>query len=144
MKIRSKKIEIPGGNGHYWMTEYDDFEYVNPVEHVATVLISSSMSFERNILQMKGISAPKEIIEQVLFKNAVSDLNKQMTIYRSMIIPPGMHTLLEATSKNDQIKALKGFSLTDEELMAFIIIAFEKYGYTVRWSKYHTCKRITF
>lgn len=134
MRIRTRKIQMLGASGHYTVRQIDDFEYVNPIEHIASIFISSSMSFDRDILLMKGLQVPEVLMERFLFKEAVKEWHKENKRYQSIEVPKALYTLLEAKSKKDQVNALNGLSLTADELISFIFMAFEKYGY--RYSQY--------
>ena len=123
MRVRTKKIEIPGKEGHYHIREYDDFEFVNPIDQIASMFISSHMSFDRSILTMKGFEAPDEWIEEFLFKRALKEWINEYKRISSTKLPANLFQLLEAQSKKEQIKALKGLSMTSDELIAFIIMS---------------------
>lgn len=66
MEIRTRKIGDLHKTGQYIVREYDDFEFVNPINQLMIMYIGSMMSFERDMLIMKGFNAPEEIIGDIL------------------------------------------------------------------------------
>jgi len=130
MEIRTRKFGNPGDSGKYVVREYDDFEYVNPEHQIMQMFIASNMSFERDILQMKGFDAPDELMGKILFKRAIKEWENQLEKFKSVKVPENMLKLLEADRKKNQVRLLKNISLTSDELIAFILMAHEIYGYT--------------
>lgn len=130
MRIKTRKIGIPGQGGHYTIREYDDFEFVNPIHQVMNMYIGASMSFDRDILLLEGFDAPEDIMEKVLFKRAIQGWAIELKKYNSIKLPKNLLILLQTNKKKEQIKLLKDISLTSDELIAFIIYAHEKFGYT--------------
>ncbi len=134
MKLKSLNIDDPDGNGKYHIREVDDFEFVNPIEQISSLYISSNIWFDKNLLVAKGFVAPTSWIDEFLFKKAVKEWEAE---YKKIIytpLPDNLFTLLEAKNKDEQKKILKGLSLTSDELIAFIFKAFEKHGY--KYSQY--------
>lgn len=130
MKIRTRKVGDLKEGGQYIFREIDDFEFVNPIQHIMDMFIGYSMSFKRDLLTMNGASAPKEIMEEVLFKIAKKEWKNELEKYKSIILPQNLLSILESDKKKEQISLLKGISLTSDELTAFIFKAYEDYGYT--------------
>lgn len=130
MKIRTRKIGDLHDTGQYIVREYDDFEFVNPINQIMTMYIGSMMSFERDMLIMKGFNAPEEIIGDVLFKRAIKDWDEELKRYKSIKVPEDLINILKTDKKKEQINLLKGLSLTSDELIAFIFKAYEDFGYT--------------
>ncbi len=119
--IRIKEIADKDRSSKYYLGEVLNFEYVNPIEHTFYTLLGIGSVFIEN-----GI--PQEDV----FKMCKDEILK----YKSISLPNCLLQLLAATSKKEQQKALKGFSLTQDELVAFSFIAFEKYGF--KYSQYKT------
>jgi len=130
MKIRTRKIGNLHETGQYIVREYDDFEYVNPINQIMTMYIGSMMSFERDMLMMKGFNAPEEIIGEILFKRAINDWKEELNRYKAIRIPENLINILKTDKKKEQINLLKGLSLTSDELIAFIFKSHEDFGYT--------------
>ncbi len=130
MKIRVLKIGDPKDGGQYIMRECDDFEYVNPIHHFVDSTIGLSMSFDRDLLKLKGYVGPDDKIEQTLFKRATKLCEEEIKKLKSIKIPEELITLLQTNDKKKQIKLLKNLTLTSNEFLAFIIHAYNKFGYT--------------
>lgn len=121
-----KETKIPYENGFYSMKEYDDFEFVNPLEFIKNICIESSKSFDRNILIGKGFSNPSE---RVLKKFALKRCSKKIRNYQNTKIPKALISLLNANSKKEQVNLLKGLSLNHDQLYSFIFFAYENYNF---------------
>lgn len=137
MKIHSKTIETPDKMRLYTVIQYDNFEYVNPIEQVASMYINSNILFEKRQRNILGIQSLHEITDEQLIKMAIIEWHQELERYKSIDLPKGLFALLEAKSKNEQIQALKGLSLTSDELIAFIFMAYEKHGYKFSQYKAH-------
>lgn len=121
-----KETKIPYENGFYSMKEYDDFELMNPIDFIKNMCIESSKSFDRNILLTKGFSNPSD---RILMKYARKRCNKKIKNYQRTKFPKALIKLLNATSKRDQVKLLKGLSFDHKQFYSFIFYAFENYDY---------------
>jgi hypothetical protein len=126
-----KETKVSYDNGFYSMKEYEDFELVNPIEFIKNMCFESSKSFDRNILLAKGFTNPSE---RVLIKYAKKRCNKKIKSYRQTKFPKALIKLLNAKSKREQVKLLKGLSFNHKQFYSFIFYAFENYGY--RLSQY--------
>jgi hypothetical protein len=107
------------------MKEYDDFEFMNPVEFIKSMCIESSKSFDRNILKAKGLSTNKRVLEKYALKRCKKLINK----YQKTKFPKELIKLLDATTKREQVKSLRGLEFNHAQLYSFIFFAFENYGY---------------
>lgn len=130
MKIRTRKIGKPYESGQYIIREYDDFEFVNPIHQIMNMYIGSSMSFDRDLLIMKGFDAPEEIMDKILFKRAIEQWQKELKKYKTIELSKNLLTLFKTDKKKEQIRLLKDISLTSDELISLIFQAHEKFGYT--------------
>jgi len=121
-----EKTVIGDENGEYIIREYGDFENVNPIEHIKNMCIGSSISFDKELLKIHGIKNPSE---KILVKKAIKRCNKKIKLYKSIKFSNKLIKLLNANSKKEQIKQLKGLHLNTEQLYSFIFYAFENFGY---------------
>lgn len=137
MNVKSININDPNENGKYHIREVEDFELVDPIEQISSIYISSNIWFDKNILASKGFVAPTAWIDDFLFKKAVEEWATEYKKIISKSMPDNLFRLLEAESKDEQKKALKGLSLTSDELIAFVFMAFEKHGYKYSQYKAH-------
>jgi len=136
MRINNKKIDIPESNGTYTISNVEDFEFINPIEHIASIYINTCMSVEREVIDPKKYNVSQEIIEKILFKRAIKSWNDEYIRYLSIELPDKLFSIFESKKKRDQENALKGISLSTDEFIAFIIKAHEKYNY--KYSQYAT------
>ena len=121
-----EKTIIGDNNGEYIVREYGDFENVNPIEHIKNMCIGSSISFDEEVLKSHGIKNPSK---RILTKRAIKRCNKKIKLYKSIKFPKKLIHLINAKSKKEQIKHLKGLHLNIEQLYSFIFFAFENFGY---------------
>jgi hypothetical protein len=134
MKLRHTEIKDTEDDGTFNFYETEDFEFVNPIEQISSIYIISVIELERNILKLKNFEGSEETIQKVLMKRALSDWNKRYIEIISTTIPVNLIELLNVNTKRGQIKLLKGLSLNTSQLMAFVFLAFEKFGY--KFSQY--------
>lgn len=131
-----KRFPDPKTGGFFSIMTVDDFEFQNPVEETKKMFIEHSVNFERNILLLKRPPFPMHYFDRLLYKRAEEKWLEEYNKISSTKIPDALRALLESSSKKEQEKLLKGFSLTTNELMAFIFFAWENSGFT--YSKYHS------
>jgi len=129
MSGKTFKIVDVDKKSQYIIREYDDFEFVNPIEYISSMMIKSNMSLQSEMISLYGIDAPKDMLEKILLREATIFKDEQIERYRSTPVPKKVLSVLEAKSKKDQIKALNGLSLTDTELISFIMKAYEEHGF---------------
>jgi hypothetical protein len=134
LRIRDYTIKVANKQNRYHIRKIADFEYANPVEQISLMYISSYIWFDKNILATKGFIAPQEWIEEFLSKKALKEWATEYQKIISTPIPKNLFILLEAKTKKEQIKSLKDLSLSNDELIAFIFKAYEKYGF--KYSQY--------
>ncbi len=138
--MKELKVKDPQTNGYYNMIEFDDFEYVNPIQKMSEIVIRSMSQMAKNHLMfakennllpnIEGVANPNAIIEKVALKNGIEMWEEEFQDIKSQTLPDNIFNLLECKLKKEQIKILKGLSLTSEELMLFIFKAWENYGFT--------------
>ena len=128
--MKEMKISIPGQKGYYKIRKQNDFEYVNPIEQTKQMFNGSHISFEKDLLLLNGFSAPLDWMQSFLLSRANEEWNKKLAEIKNTKFPNSLNDLLAASNKKDQIKSLKGISLTSGELIAFIFNAWEEHGYT--------------
>ncbi len=113
------------------MFEEGDFENVNPVKHYGDSFIVKGMIL-RGVPneELNGTKEPS-IISKQKFVEAASHWEEMMANFRKIDVPKGLIALLSATKKSEQEKLLKGVALSPDILMAFLIVAYEKFGFTL-------------
>lgn len=128
--MKTINIPMPGKEGlFYHIYKEDDFEFVNPIQKISELIIDLSIEYDRNFLTLKGFVHPNTIIESFLRKKAIKEWEDEYNEIMSSKPHINFYSILESTSKNKQIKALKGLSITDIELTSFIFRAWKDYGF---------------
>lgn len=117
-------------NGHYTIFEATDIEFADPVKYYAELLVNTNVALERDLLLSKKPPFPMEMIDNFLLKRAIKEWDKKFKEYMQTEVPSNFLSLLKCDSKNEQIKLLKGQSLTPEQLIAFILRAWTDFGFT--------------
>src|SRR5258705_10850612 len=79
--MKELKVKDPQTNGYYNMIEFDDFEYVNPIQKMSEIVIRSMSQMAKNHLMfakennllpnIEGVANPNAIIEKVALKNGI-------------------------------------------------------------------------
>ena len=134
--IRRTKIKDENGIGSYSFYDSPDFEFVNPIEHYANSFIAVNVSMMRDIVLLKQFPFPIEIIEKVIFKQAVEDWLSKLKEIEQTPIPEYLIAVLNSKSRKEQEKLLRNSSITPDQLIAFIFKAKKDHCYT--FSQYTT------
>ena len=138
--MKELRVKDPNKNGYYNVVEFDDFEYVNPIQKMSEIIIRSMSQMTKNHLMFakennllpksEGVANANSIIEKLAMKKAIEMWEEELKKIRSQKLPENIFNLLQSKSKNEQKQILKGLSLTSDELMLFIFKAWEDYGFT--------------
>lgn len=138
--MREVRVNNPERNGYYSFIEVEDFEYTNPIEKVSNIvveslsrMIKSQLMFanENNLLPDLGkLGNHDTILDWVSKKKASEAWGKRFEKIMSKKLPAGVMEILECSSKKEQIKLLKGVSLTEDEMMLFVFHAWRDFGFT--------------
>lgn len=131
-----ERIPDPKTGGFFSILTVEDFEFKNPVEETRKTFIEHSVNLERNILLLKKTPLPLHYFDDILYKNAEKEWLNEYNKISLTKIPNELISLLETTSKKEQIHLLKGLSLSIDELIAFFFYSWEKFGF--KYSKYHS------
>jgi hypothetical protein len=136
------KLKLPYLNEdlQYAKVTVGDVEYVNPMEHFASVYINNKIAFNRDFLIARGIPITDELLKEVLPTKARIEWQQKYEDIISTPLPAELLELLETRSKVEQLSILKSLSLNHEQLLSFIIKAGPS-GYT--YSQYHTMATIS-
>jgi hypothetical protein len=127
--VKITKIPHDEG-GNYSIFEAPDFEYQNPIKYYSEIFRKSNFSITRDFLLAKKLPFPPEEIDAFLLKRVEREWGEYYNKLIKTDIPPNFISLLSGTSKKEQVKLLKGQSLTLEQLTAFIIKAWTDFGFT--------------
>lgn len=132
--VKEHRVYDDDGKGFYIMFESGDIEDVNPIEHYRDVFVNPRVVIEKEMLLAKKIPVPAIHIDAFLQSKASLAWGKKLKEIRNTELPNNLYDLLKASSKGEQVRLLKGISLTPEQLLTLIIFGWEKHGY--RFSQY--------
>lgn len=127
--LRGKKIKDPNGTGEYTVYESPDVEFVDPIEHYSKSIIGVNVGITRDMLLGKKIPFPSDEIEKAIFKIAVKDWIDRYNEIMKTDVPANLLSVLTASSKNNQVKLLKGLSISPDQFIAFIFKARLEHGF---------------
>ena len=123
--------KIPDGKGgNYLVMAGSDIERVDPVEYYANWDMTVDIVLSKELIQMHRLPFPDSMINRVLLKNAKEEWDKRYKEIKSIEIPENLKKLFTANKKKDQVKLLKGVSITTDILLAFLFYAWEEHGYS--------------
>lgn len=134
MRIKVKSINNAKDNEKFHLLETENCEFINPVDFFASISINSSILLQKKILNSNGFNIITDNLEKKIFQRAINEWKTEYEEYKSIQIPANLYKLLETNKKAEQIKLLKGMSLTEDELISFLFLAFEKHSY--KFSQY--------
>lgn len=130
MKFERVKI---GEDEAYLKFSFGGSEFVNPVELYQEYQTKKDAILLENLLlgqaKIYGINFPIEQVRKICQERAQEEWIKDRAKIDEIEIPEEFKKLLNSSKKREQVKLLKGFSLTPFELQACIIYAFESEGY---------------
>ncbi|MCB9282643.1 MAG: hypothetical protein H6563_01100 [Lewinellaceae bacterium] len=144
-KMKVKRIKDPSGNGFYTIAEGVDFEFENPLEKIRELYVTTNVIFDENILLLKSekdedlrkLMQNRKMAIYALYEKAFKEWEIKKKEYLSIEVPPALFKVLKSNSKKEQIQALKGLTVTNSELTAFICQAGENLGYKYSQYKSH-------
>lgn len=137
--MREMKIKNPNRNGYFAMLEAGDYQYCHPLEKLGELIMTATFSFTLNTLLFarennrlpseEGIRNPLVILEMIARKAAIQTWEEELAKITNQPLPENLMDILNATKKQ-QLKILKGLTLTSDELFAFYARAWD-HGYTL-------------
>ena len=128
MSIRIHKIPH-NLNGNYTIYDSSDFEYADPINYFAELHINVNFEFARKYLINSFPKFPIEFINIESHRQAIIEWEKSYAEYLKTAIPKNFIDLLDCESKKQQIKLLKGQSISPEQMVAFIIKSYKNLGF---------------
>lgn len=136
--MQERKIFEENGKGVYTTFYSTDFEYVDPIKYYAESFIRTNTSMMRDIVFFKKPPIPLNYIEYFIRKEALKDWNNKFEEIYSTVIPSNLISLLNSSSKKEQLKLLKNLTITPDILMAFIFKAWTDFGFSFsQYSSHH-------
>jgi hypothetical protein len=107
-----------------------DIEFADPIKYYSENEIEKHKTEIKDLLFMKNAFLASQLNEDFFTKNALKHWDDKLNEINNTVVPDNFLHLLDTTTKADQIKLLKGQSLTPEQLIAFIFKAWTGYGFT--------------
>lgn len=128
---------IPDNDGKGYTKAFigTDVEFVDPIKYYSDWEKQRVVSINKDMLHLKNpflASQLSESFHQKIANEKWAERHKQI---QATQIPPNFITLLNAQSKREQEKLLKGQSLTPMQLIALIFKAWTDFGFS--FSSYH-------
>jgi hypothetical protein len=127
MRIR----KIPHSEtGHYIIFEATDIEFADPIKYYSELYINSKFMIGRELLLANKLPFPTKFIDDFVLKKANNGWEEKYQEHLKTEIPNNFLLLLNSKSKDEQIKLLKGQSLTPDQLFALIFKAWTDFGFS--------------
>jgi hypothetical protein len=119
--------KIQDGKGKtYIMVNHQEVEKVNPIELYEKIHKASGT----RIMRLMGLDKYFPMIKNVLDKLAQEDWEEKYREIMDTKMPENLKQIFNAVKKKDQIKLLKGLSITPDILIAFFFYAWQERGYS--------------
>lgn len=120
---------VPVENGRYIVIgQGEPVNYVSPIAYLEKLSKEVHLQARRMMLPQKLQHSP--ISEVILQKEADDDWQKKLIEIRALNLPDNYYKLLGSNKKKEQIKLLKGQSLTGDQWQSLLFRAGEAFGYT--------------
>lgn len=120
---------IEKGKKTYSLNIMEDVEYVNPRDFMKDFHMRSILPAIMKVAYIK-LKMPKEIMKELVLREADDIAESHISSIEQMELPPQIQSLLDTNlSKKEQVRLLKGLSITKGQLGAIFIQAGEK-GYS--------------
>ena len=132
--MNTRKIYDEDGKGFTRIFSHDKVEKVNPVEFYQNYQLQKTAIGIRDMLSAKNPFLTSRLPEAFFLKKASELLQGFFDEFRATKVPEIFIKLLNTEKKKDQIKLLKGQTITTDILMSLIFISYEDFGYL--YSKY--------
>lgn len=120
----------PATGSIFTAVDSGDVERVKPIEYYRAAHINMFVATYQTFLLAKKTPYPLYLFDELLKNKGEADWEET---YRELIavpVPQPLVNILSCTSKKEQVRELKGLSLENRELQAFVFTAWEKYGFT--------------
>ena len=141
--IKEYRIFEDDGKGSYKIFETPDFEFSNTVEYYKEVFMRTQIFLERELLLSK---IPREIfpdLDGILYRRALKSWDEKYEAIIKTEVPDNFISLLKSESKGEQVKLLKNASIIPEQLIAFIVRAWNEFGFSFsQYTAHHHRKGI--
>lgn len=127
--MNTKKIYEENGQGFTRAFSSEMVENVNPVDYYKKYEIEKRAIVLRDLLNAKEPKLASQLDNSFFLKKAEETLQDFFEKFENTEIHNNFDKLLETNRKKDQIKLLKGVSLTPDQLMSLIFKSYQNYGF---------------
>lgn len=124
------KIYSEDGKSFYRLFFDENVELVNPLQYFRDSSIISSFYMMKDILDVKAKEIPKNIRTKVIIKKSLEEWEVRLQTINNEFLDGDFLMLLKASKKKDQLRLLKGKSLTPNGLAKLLITAYSDFGFT--------------
>ncbi|MGH1339691.1 MAG: hypothetical protein ACRBFS_26470 [Aureispira sp.] len=128
--MKEQKIYDEDGDGYYKIWTGTDVEFKNPIEYHSNNFISIIMSIEKDLVHANFPDLILPSDQDIFLKRATEQWEEREQKILDTEVPEAFLKLLECTKKRDQIKLLRGQSISSDQLMAYIFKAWSSHGYS--------------
>jgi len=130
--MKFDKIKTEEG-GSYLAFSIGECDNVNPIELYEEYFIKSKLMVLKELLlaemQIRSVEIDPWTVDKVVLGNAIKFWEDKKKEFSETEISSVFKQLLETNRKKDQVKLLKGFSLTPGELLSCIFYSYEEHGF---------------
>ncbi|MEB2786381.1 hypothetical protein [Algoriphagus persicinus] len=124
------KIYSGDGKSFYRLFFDDKVEYVNPLQYFRSRSINSSFYLMKDLTNNEFKNFPEEIKNKVLLKKAIETWETRYESINEEFLDEDFITLLSTRKKSEQLRLLKGKSLTSYAFSKFALISNSEFGFT--------------
>lgn len=118
-------------NKSFYRLFYDeDFESVNPVKYYKERFITSSYYLVKDQFEDKFHFIPEETRDKVFVKQAIELWEEKLSVILSESLDKEFLDLLRAKSKKNQLKLLRGKSLTPYSFAKLLFLSHNEFGFS--------------
>lgn len=128
--IKGYSLYEDGGNGRYTIFQSEDFEYINPIEYYKAAFVQTTIAMMRDLVTAKMPSLPPDMRENLLLKQTLKEWEKTEAELMQTLMPQNLISLLNSERKKEQVRLLKGLSVTPIQLRAFFVKAWTDFGFS--------------
>ena len=116
--------------GTYHLFEQGEFEFLNPLDHYKSTSLHSMTKTMISVFRLKFPDFPQNVIEKVAKEKANEFWQDKMSKLDNVELEGNLKNLLSSDKKAEQIKLLKGLSISSDQLFKFYLYAASE-GFTL-------------
>lgn len=130
--MKTEKIQDNYGHSHYYMFGGDNFEYKNPLEILCQQFITPRIAIDCDLLHYhKKLTINSH---NIVLKRNLKEWFKHLKDISTHPLEKNYFSILGNPPKKDQIKLLRGLTITAEDIWSLYFNGAKYFGFT--WSRY--------